>query len=156
MTTLADEFKRTNSKSIVYEGRTLIRSYELPVEVGDKVCLTFVRFAKSPVQGIRISMREKGCTLELAAAGAADFVVWTDTAPRQVEVTVRKAKGKCHLMLWNVWRDEKYGTTLYGLNNAAIHVVEESPTQAVLNISDGWLGPDFEDLVVRVARLERV
>jgi hypothetical protein len=53
------------------------------------------------------------------------FVVWTDTAPRHIEFTAPvNAREPVELVLYNVWRDEKYGTMMYGLN-AAGTVIEQ-------------------------------
>jgi hypothetical protein len=155
MTTLADEFNRTDGKPIVYDGRTLTMSFSLQVEQGDRVDVIFERFAPSPVQGLRLALKEKGGQLEIGKQRSTDFVLWTDTAPRHVQVLIAKGKRKGHLVLWNVWRDAKHGTTLYGVNNAAIEVAEQSATGAVLRCSDGWLGPDFDDLVVRLGLLPK-
>lgn len=155
MSTLADEFKRTDGKPILYDGRTLTMAYSLSVEQGDRVDVTFERFASSPVQGLRLALKEKGGQLEIGGHRSADFVLWTDTAPRHVQVLIADGRKNGHLVVWNVWRDAKHGTTLYGVNNAAIDVAEETATGAVLRCSDGWLGPDFDDLVVRLGFLPK-
>src|SRR5437016_7001316 len=120
MATFAQEFARNKGQPIQYGDRTLVLSYVMAVERGDIVRLVFDHYVKSPVQGIRVSAREKSCFLESAGERSRDFVFWTDTAPREVSLKVAKGTNGCHLVIWNVWRDEKHGTTMYGLNNAAI------------------------------------
>lgn len=147
------EFVKSNGQPISYGGRTLRQSWGVPVTLGDTVLIRFERFVAKPVQGIGIAGLGKGTRLMLAAEEGKDFVLWTDTAPREVVVAIRKATPGSVVRIWNVWRDVKYGTTLYGLNAAAIDVHENADGSVLLQCSDGWGGPDFNDLVVRVERL---
>lgn len=152
MPNLAELFDRSGGKPILYAGRMVRASFALAVESGDKVSLTFERFERLPVQGLRLALEAQGGQLEIFGQRASEFVLWTDTAPREVQVVITTANNKkASLVLWNVWRDTKHGTMLYGVNNAAMDVIPEEGLGALLRCSDGWLGPDFDDLVVRVA-----
>jgi hypothetical protein len=107
------------------------------------------------VQGLGIKLADARGALEVAGTRARGIVLWTDTAPRDVECLVLKAKRGATLSLVNQWRDEKYGTTMYSLNAAAIDIQSQSDGSVRLLCSDGWgTEPDFEDLVVRL-RVER-
>ncbi len=63
MPTLQDKFAGANGGPIQYEGRTLVRSYDLTVAAGDAIKVSFERFTKTPVQGLGIShTRQEGAT----------------------------------------------------------------------------------------------
>jgi hypothetical protein len=80
------------------------------------------------------------------------FVLWADTAPRHVEVVApARARKPVELVVYNVWRDEKYGTMMYAVNAAAMMIEQPHANEWTLACSDGWgLEPDFGDLVVRL------
>jgi hypothetical protein len=146
-------FMESNGEPISYQGRTLRDAYELSVTEGERLEIAFERATPSPVQGIGIGANAKGVQLETNDQKGKQFVLWADTAPPRVEILVRKAKPNTPLRIWNVWRDEKYGMTMYGVNAAAIEVCDQSDGSVLLRCSDGWKGPDFEDLHVAVRRL---
>jgi hypothetical protein len=50
----------------------------------------------------------------------------------------------------NQWRDEVHGATLLGMNNAGMMVQAKSEVCWLLRCSDGWEGPNFDDLVVEI------
>jgi hypothetical protein len=137
--------------TIEYEGRRLQRSYQLLVAQGDRLHFLFEEFVQRPVQGLGIRLDDRRGALEVAGTQARDLVLWTDTAARHVECVVRKAKPGAHLRLMNQWRDEKYGTTMLGLNAAAMEVLPQSDGSIILACSDGWgTEPNFSDLVMRL------
>lgn len=148
MTTFADAFERAKGQPIDYEGRKVQLSYWLPVSDGDHVGIKFLRYASTPVQGLGLTAER--CQLRVVSITSSNVVLWTDTAPRDVEIRVVKAKPGARLGLMNQWRDAKYGTTLMGINNAAMEFQPQSDGSVVLRCSDGWGEPDFNDLVVRL------
>jgi hypothetical protein len=99
---------------------------------------------------MRLSLAQRGAKLEVEGHRMPDVVIWADTAPRNVQVKVARLKGTSDVVLWNVWRDAKYGTMLYGINNSAIEVDAQDDGTTILRCSDGWLGPDFDDLVLAI------
>jgi hypothetical protein len=145
------EFAR--GEPIQFEGRTLWSAHWADVARDQQVVVSFERFTDKPVQGLMVAGRKRSLQLEVAGRRADQFVLWTDTAPREVSVRVVKAAPGDQLGFWNVWRDEKHDSLMYGLNAAAIHVSREADGSVLLNCSDGWRGPDFEDLVVRLRGL---
>jgi hypothetical protein len=53
----------------------------------------------------------------------------------------------------NQWRDEKFGSTMYRLNNAAMEILpQEDGVSVVMRCSDGWGEPDFDDLVIQLTQ----
>jgi hypothetical protein len=136
---------------IEYEGRQLRLSYWLSVLKGDRLHILFERQTARPVQGLALQLHDRRGELEIASKRSKHMVLWTDTAPRHVECSINKVKRGGQLSLMNVWRDEKYGTTMMGLNCAAMDVQLQPDGSVLLCCSDGWgMDPDFSDLVVRV------
>jgi hypothetical protein len=136
---------------IEYEGRQLRLSYWLSVSKGDRLQLIFERHVARPVQGLALQLHDRVGELQIGSTRGKHMVLWTDTAPRHVECSVNKVKRGGQLSLMNVWRDEKYGTTMMGLNCAAMDVQVQPDGSALLCCSDGWgMEPDFSDLVVRL------
>ena len=89
--------------------------------------------------------------LAINAHRGRQFILWRDTAPRQVDVEIVKAGRDGTLVLMNAWQDEKYCTTMYGLNWCGMDVRAERDGSLRIDCSDGYgIEPSFGDLVVRV------
>jgi len=150
MQTLRDLFDIAGRGPIHFEGRELRASLVFDVTKNDKVNLRFQRATDSPVQGLGVECRK--CELRIANTVAKNLALWTDTAPKEVLLEVVRAKPGATITIFNQWRDEKYGSTMYHLNNAAIEVVAQADGSVLLRCSDGWGEPDFDDLVVSLVR----
>ena len=150
-------FVESNGAPIQYDGRTLHSSLRLPVSAGDRVHIFFEHFVARPVQGLVIQAANRAHKLAIAPTSHNMFVLWTDTAPRHVEVAApAKARKPVELVLNNVWRDEKYGTMMYGVNAAAMVIEQPRADEWTLACSDGWnVEPDFTDLVLRLVHERR-
>lgn len=148
MTDLSAAFAEQQSNVIDWNGKTLHGLFEFG-SVPDHLCLEFISSKPRPVQGVQLRIR--GGRLEIDGEQATDFVLWADTAPPSVSVTVRPTgRGKMALKLWNVWRGGLDVTQAW-LGNAAIQVEGcADPTHVVLMCSDGEGEPNFGDLVVGV------
>jgi hypothetical protein len=134
-----------------YKGRQLRIAHWIDVAKGDRLHVIIEGFTDRPVQGVRLTLEDRRGGLEIVGQQSRSFVLWTDTAPRHVECLVAKAKRGARLSLVNVWRDEEYGTTMQGLNAAAIDVQPQADGSTILQCSDGWgTEADFTDLVVRL------
>lgn len=145
MQTFTERFEAANGGPIQHEGRELQKSFSLPVKKGDSFELRFLRAAERPVQGL--GLKCEGCKLMIADTVAASIALWTDTAPESVSIQVVKAKPGARVIIFNQWRDEKYGSTMYHLNNAAMEIVPQPDGWITLRCSDGWGDPDFNDLI---------
>lgn len=148
MTDLSATFAEQQSNVIDWNGMKIHGLFKFD-DVPDQLCLEFLGSKAHPVQGLQLRIR--GGKLKIDGVEATDFVLWTDTAPESVTVTVRRTgRGKTTLKLWNVWRGGLDVTQAW-LGNAAIQVERSAdPTHVVLRCSDGEGEPDFEDLIVRV------
>jgi hypothetical protein len=141
-----DRFIESKGQPIEYDGREVHISVRIPVRNGDALTLAFLQATPKPVQGLRIIA--KNCQLESLGKLGKQFVIWRDTAPDRSEYFIRKAKTGAEVVLMNVWRDEKYGSTMHGLNNAGMQRSLEADGSVVLRCSDGWGPPQFDDLIM--------
>jgi hypothetical protein len=150
-------FVESNGAPIQHDGLTLHSSLRLQVSAGDLVHIFFEHFVARPVQGLVIQAANRAHKLTIARSRHNMFVLWTDIAPRHVEVAApAKARKPVELIVSNVWRDEKYGTMMYGLNAAAMVIEQPRADEWTLACSDGWgVEPDFSDLVVRLLHEHR-
>lgn len=143
------QFSQSGGAPIEWEGVLLHRTLRVGAKRGDHFELSFVRFTEHPVQGLAVGSKDRNVQMECAGTKSHDFVLWTDTAPKHVAISVLKPVRKhAEIVIYNVWRDEKYGTTMYGLSAAAMQIVPHGQNEQIIRCSDGWLGPDFNDLVV--------
>lgn len=148
MQTFAERFGAAKDAPIHYNGRDLHRQFVLPVKKGDSIGLRFLRATDRPVQGVGVKCEK--CEISIADTRARSFGLWTDTAPSEVILNVVKAQADARVVFFNQWRDEKYGSTMYHLNNAAMEIVPQPDGSVLLRCSDGWGEPDFNDLVLQV------
>ena len=152
MTTFTDQFESTNGAPIQYDGRELHAKLVLAAANGDTIALRFLRSADRPVQGIGITCEH--CEIRVAGTMAKSIGLWTDTAPKAVTLEVVKAKTGARVIFFNQWRDEKDGSTMYRLNNAAMELVPQPDGSILARCSDGFGEPDFNDLVFQLTHRE--
>jgi hypothetical protein len=150
MQTLADRFDEAGGDAITFEGRELRRDFTLPVANQAALIIEFLKYTDHPIQGL--GLKAERCSIAVAGTIAKNIGLWTDTAPRRVELRVQRAGKSAAIRFFNQWRDEKYGSTMYHLNNAAMEVEQQPDGSFLLKCSDGWSTPNFEDLVVRVSQ----
>jgi len=97
-----------------------------------------------------LSLAKRPHRMRISGHEAARYVLWSHTAPRQVQIDITKAGRGSELCFYNGWEDLKYGTLLYGLRYAAIDVQPQPDGSICLHCSDGWGDANFTDLQVRV------
>jgi hypothetical protein len=142
-------FVASRGRPIEVGGQCLHATFRLELAPNSRLHVLFERAVSRPVQGLSISAVRKHHRLAVANTTARHLVLWEDTAPKHVEISVPPARLQVPIWMRNVWRDEKYGTMMYGLNAAAMVVTEKAPRQWLLQCSDGWgTEPNFSDLVV--------
>jgi hypothetical protein len=147
----AARFAEVNGSPIEFEGRTLYPYFSVSVTRGDRIEISFLRFAERPVQGLSLGSENRNLRLECNGTSGRTFTLWTDTAPKHLAVEIiRPVRNPIRLEIRNIWRDEKYGATMYGLNAAAIQLEKQDNGDFLLRCSDGWGEPDFNDLVALV------
>lgn len=109
-----------------------------------------VRFiAAKPDLRQGINIRLQGGVAYINRVPGNNFVLWADTAPNVVEISIEwKSRTRRSLQVWNVW--DTNGVTQAWLGNAAMKV-DRDDENWLLRCSDGIGQPNFEDLVVRVS-----
>ena len=143
-------FRANGGRPIEFDGQLLHWTLQLELPPATRLHIDFVSSVSRPVQGLSVSAAREKHRLTAAGVSARHLVLWRDTAPPHVEVILPPARRPVPVLLHNVWRDEKYGTTMYRLNAAAMRVTQE-PQRWLLECSDGWgTEPDFHDLVCRL------
>jgi len=145
---LADLLSKSEGGTIEVDGRSLRATHSVTVSEGASLRLVFLRSASAPVQGL--GLHGVNCSLKIGGVTNKDLALWCDTAPRNVTCDVVNVKAGARVEITNQWRDDKYGTTMYKLNNAAMEVLEQADNSLLLRCSDGWGDADFNDLVVQV------
>lgn len=153
MTDLSDLFAEQQSNIINWQGMSTYGLFEFD-EVPSRFQLRFVSAKDSPVQGIRL--KTTGGVVEINGQQNSEVVLWEDSAPDVIEVSIRiddQATSRT-LKLWNVWR-VGLDVTQAWVGNAAIQIDgDPSSGSFSLHCSDGQGEPNFRDLVLDVQVLE--
>ncbi len=136
-------FRKSNGQPVVYNGQMIHIFDRLRVKDGQVLKVTFESVRSEWRQGISLSTDGY---FEVNNQQSKQVVLWQDTAPREVFLTVRTQKGECALM--NVW-DTGSGLIHKGHNGAAM-IVEVLPYGRRYRCNDGFADDDFDDLVFRV------
>jgi hypothetical protein len=96
-------------------------------------------------------VKARGGDLEVNGQRMPEVVLWTDTAPPEVTLTVhRTGRQPLLVRMWNTWVDDMAVEQAW-VGNAGI-VVDETGDGVVLHCSNGYDDPSFDDLVVAVSR----
>ena len=101
-------------------------------------------------QGVGISA--DGDWLTVNGEKSKQFALWTATAPSMVEIDVKPLRGREALAvrIWNIWKHERWGSTMAWVSNAGLLVEPRGDTAVTLYASAGPDGPTFDDLTVDV------
>lgn len=138
---------------VAYEDRQLWLAHRTALRSGDRLHIEFESFRKEPLQGLGVECVNRKHRLEVAGQALSGFTLWTDTAPRHVEITLLGKRTAGEVALMNVWRLPGYEQVRFsGVNAAAMSVTTVRPDEWLLECSDGYglEAPTFDDLVVRV------
>jgi hypothetical protein len=138
---------------IEWDGRVVYGSYVLKdVEGKSDLSVQFVEYVRTPRQALRLKPIQG--TLGVAGERLKDVVLWSDTAPRIVQVTPfpPRSRSSIDIRIWNAWWDGGLGGFMNAWKGNAGLQVDEVDTDAIwLRCSDGVGEPSFADLVVRIA-----
>ena len=85
MRSLADVLTAADGGPLTYEGRELYARYRVDLAQSDRLRITFMRSKQTPVQGLGLHCEH--CQLQVSGTTAKDLALWTDTAPKDVELT---------------------------------------------------------------------
>ena len=150
MKPLSKLFEEARSACIEWGGEPLYGLYELTSPDGLEV--EFLSSINTPVQGLALKIY--GGILEIEGTEAHEMLLWCDTAPTKVPVSIKTDPGKkAKLKIWNVWRGKVGGVdvTQAWLGNAGMRIEQSAGgKELVLLCSDGEGAVEFSDLKVRV------
>lgn len=118
----------------------------MPVAAGDVVHLRFERATPNPRQGVWLATQG---SLQIASASASQFVLWRDTSPKVVEITVLETDGL--LRFYNVFeREPGTGSFLSHMNAAGMISQGRDDGWIEYGCNDFGVGQGFEKLVFSV------
>lgn len=142
---LSSLFAQARSNRIDLDG-PLFALLELPHTLKG-LTIEFVSTESAFRQGLSIKVR--GGIAQINQVSAGTFALWTDTAPKVVDVDLRwTKKARRALQLWNIW--EINGITHAWLGNAAMRIDKQDEKSWLLHCSNGLGEPNFDDLVARI------
>jgi hypothetical protein len=137
------------------DGRELWLAYEIALRAGDRLHLLFERWTTAPRQGLALACVNRRHRIGCAGQAGNRFTLWTDTAPKHVEIEYLLRRGRGAVSLMNVWQFRDYGPTVFrGVNAACMAVSSLGDNEWLFECSDGYglEPPCLDDLVVRVIR----
>lgn len=146
--TLAQRFAESGGSPIRF-GRRLVRlAFDLHIE-GEEARLSIQRHRAKPdpVQGICLKML-KGGTIAVAGQTAEGIVLWSDSAPTVIGVSIRAPLNStsADVRVWNCWRGRR-GQANAWIGNSGL-ICEVSPDGVYrFECSDGPGEVDFSALV---------
>ncbi|GAA2999540.1 hypothetical protein [Actinokineospora diospyrosa] len=148
---LGELFIESQGEPLEVDGQLVHMAYELPDPVdGDRLRVRFEGVAGPHRQGLVVSA--SGGKLEVVGQRHPEVVLWTDTTPPEVSLTVHRAKGSkpLRVMMWNTWVDGMDIEQAW-IGNSGIVIDSDGPA-VFLRCSNGYGEPSFTDLVVAVSR----
>jgi hypothetical protein len=134
-------FRESKGKPVTYKGRLVQLIDSATVHPKSNIRLSFEAKEGRYRQGVRI---KSNGYITVAGERLRDFVLWTDTAPPVVELTV--GPRTTELKIWNCW-DHGDGVTQAWLNGGAMVVEKLKPGARKYFCNDGLPNDDFTDLV---------
>lgn len=150
VTDLGSRFIEAHGEPIELDGR-LVHSSHLMTPLPAGVLKLWMRPIRDLEQGVGISA--DGGWLLVNGEKSKRFALWTSTAPGCVEIAVKPLRGREHLSVrvWNIWKHDRWGSTMAGIANAGLLVEPTGDTAVTLHASAGPGGPTFDDLIIDLA-----
>lgn len=148
---LSERFAAAHGKAVEVRGRMAVQMARIPCRNGDAFRIRLSNPLGRLGQGVSLSLREGHMTVN--DRDSRDVVLWTQTAPESVDVVVNSlTNGTDELLVWNCWRGPQ-DQTMAWLGNAGMVVTDQNDKRWVLECSDGSGEPNFDDLIVEIARV---
>jgi hypothetical protein len=132
---------QSKGEPVIYNERVIQLFDRLKVTEGQQFKVTFESVNSDWRQGVRLTT-DRGFEVNNQSVKQS-IVLWHDTAPREVTLTIHTQKGEC--LVANVW-DTGDGAMHSGHNGAAM-IVEELNAGKRYRCNDGRADDDFDDLV---------
>lgn len=143
---LSDLFEAAQASTVTWHGHAVHSMIERSFTSASTLRITFEDPNPARPEGLRLKTRRG--TVRIAGQELGDVVLWSDSAPRIVEVQVCSDRAHADVRFWNCWRDPN-GTMHAWIGNAGM-LVEETESGFRLRCSDGFDEVTFDDLVASV------
>jgi hypothetical protein len=144
--TFGELFMQSKGEPITYLDKEVHAIHRIAVSSRTRLSISVLGANPSVRQAIRITI-EKGTAL-VSGMDLQDVVLWTDTAPKTVEVDVSPTSKGCMVKLWNAWADSA-GTMQAWIGNAGM-LIEQVDAGLRVRCSDGIGEPSFSDLILEI------
>lgn len=138
-------FLKSRGQPIEYDGRIVVMMDRFPISNGETVRV--VREATNSDWRQGISIRTNG-RLSINGISGEQFVLWQESAPNSVTVSVLETDG--HLEVKNVW-DVGDGV-VHSWHNGAAMYIERLRNGCRYHCNDGHPDDDFDDLIFCIER----
>lgn len=143
---LEDLFREGRTAVIEWEGVKVYSALRVcPFLTGLTISLELGETADG-LQGVSLSCQD--AVISINGVEGKNFVLWEESAPDVVTVSLRKIKPAAELLLWNVW--DRYGHTDAWLLNAGMVIDELTDRSAVVACGEGEGPVRFTDLTIRL------
>jgi hypothetical protein len=148
-TKLAERFQAAQGAPVEVDGQLAHMMYELPPVTAPLRLRIALKPGGERPEGLRLKARNGQIVVNDQALE--DVVLWSDSAPPEVEATLEPAGSKpMSVRVWNTWRDQQ-GATQAWIGDAGMVVEEAGDGRVTLHCSDGFDRPSFGDLVAELA-----
>ncbi len=138
-------FIESKGQPVIYNGKELKMVDRVMLPSNEMLLLIeFVSTDSEWKQGIVLQTKGEFEVNNLKVSNK--IVLWEDTAPKQVEVTVKTKDKK--LLIYNVWETGD-GTMHYWHNGGAFYI-EQSDGASLYYCNDGYADDDFNDLIFKI------
>lgn len=146
---LSEHFRESRGAPIEVDGNVVHMMHEVAPIEGRTDLRIQLQASSTRLQAARLKAR--GGRLRVNDELLEDVVLWSDTAPATVMVTLVPDDDRrpMSLRVWNAWRDAA-GAMQAWIGDAGLIVEKEADGVIVLRCSDGYDAADFDDLEIKL------
>lgn len=149
-TTLAQLFKKSRGKPVVYEDKLVYAAVFKNVSTPGRFIVRFIKAVAKPLQALLIDIHPG--KLSIFDTESHKMILRRDTAPDTVEVRYIPVPQGSRIAIYNGWINEQGGTDAWLMHAGML--VEETGNKMILRCSDGRGEPTFDDLIVEIEFLD--
>jgi hypothetical protein len=149
-TTLAQLFKKSLGKPVVYDHKLVHAAVFRNVVKPGRFIVRFIKAVEKPLQALLIDI-DRG-KLRIFDTESHKMILRMDTAPDTIEVGYNPARQGSRIALYNGWINERGGTDAWLMHAGML--VEDTGNKMTLRCSDGRGEPTFDDLIVEIEFLD--
>lgn len=140
-------FRETKGQPIEFDGQMIQMFDRVPVRDGQAIRIVFESSAPDRRQGISLTV--DGSVEVNGQVIKKGIVLWVDTAPPQITLTLNTRKGEC--LIKNVW--DRGDGVMDSWHGGAAMMVEDIGSLRRYQCNDGRENTDFTDLIFTLERL---